>query len=177
MTHGRHHRDRHAHDGSHHLFEVEGPEVFRGSTSSSNDDHVHGRYATCLSVGWVRKPCCHPQATGHLFCGPLALNEHTDDGPSQTRPAVFGQAKHVGFRSRRGANHDGDMAWNGGKQAPWPIKHAFGLQGGDEFPSLGLQFAHGVYRMDGRDLKLNLAARRIQVHASNDHDLGSFLKI
>ena len=126
---------------------------------------------------WVSETCRDPQATREFLCSLLALNEHANDGASQPRPAVLAQAQHVGLGRGLRPDDDGNVARQCRKRTPWPIEHALGLQRGDEFPALGFQFTDGVHRMDGGDLELELSARGVQVHASDDHDLGSFFEI
>ena len=72
MAHRGDHRHGHADHGSSHPLEVEGPQVFGGPSTATNDDHVNGRHASGCRVHWVSETCRDPQAAGELLCSLLA---------------------------------------------------------------------------------------------------------
>ena len=84
-------------------------------------------------------------------------------------------ARRIGCRIR--SDDDGDVPRDGRECLSWPIEDALGLQRGHQFPSFGFKFADVVNGMDGGHLELELATRGVEVHATDDHDLGAFFKV
>jgi hypothetical protein len=119
----------------------------------------------------------YTEASGHFFGGFVPLHKDANDRSAQAWPSVLGQPEHIGLGRGSCSNDDRDVPRNEGKETSWPIKDALCFQRGDELPAFGFQFTDLVNGLNRGDLELQLAARRVQVNASDDHHFRAFLEV